>query len=145
MAICIEKSIKFNSINLSEIKDLCREFDINICAIKFCFGNKIGHLVTIYFPPNNNIFRHMNNFWHIILQHLSALPNLILCGDFNSKHSAWCKNTINYKNSGFLLYDAIVQTDLVLINDGSPTWISSDHSSFSSIDLNFSKINFNFS
>lgn len=62
---------------------------------------------------------------------ISTSPSLIT-GDFNSWHSSW--GSIKNNKRGKIVNKFITQSNLILLNDGSPTHYST-HNTFSHIDL----------
>lgn len=99
---------------------------IEICAVHLNVNNVT--IASIYKPPNVIATK---RDWDNIFSQFSA-PT-IFCGDFNAHHSLWgcCSNN----NQGNRLVDAIDGTNLVVLNDGNPTRVTSPFQLPSAVDL----------
>jgi hypothetical protein len=72
-----------------------------------------------------------------ILNIINQLPKpYLLAGDFNAHHPTWGSTPTNEK--GKIIEDIILHEDIVILNTGDPTHFSTQHGSFSAIDLSFS-------
>ena len=84
---------------------------------------------SIYLPPNDNFT--LNQLKNIIYQ----LPEpYIILGDFNAHSPIWEKREQN-DSRGKIIEDLIIQTNLCILNDLSPTYISPATLKTSSVDL----------
>lgn len=84
-------------------------------------------LSSYYNPPNTKIDLNFFNYIFNISEYS------LLIGDLNSHHQLWNSKLTNI--SGRLLYDCLLEKDLVLLNDDSPTYWPVHNLSSSTIDL----------
>ncbi|XP_032684357.1 uncharacterized protein LOC116850308 [Odontomachus brunneus] len=134
-AILIEKSIDFTVIKPPILNDICSNFKMDYNIIKVRWANKNGYICVIYNPPNTFLEVNDRNPWPKLFEYLASLGEIVICGDLNGKHSLWCANSQVPNTNGTLILDAVQNTNLVVLNDDSPTWTSSDGSIQSALDL----------
>ena len=118
IAILIKKSLKHTCIHISS--------NISILAIKINIGFEFV-LLNIYIPPCQSFSSSEINQ---ILSQFSC--PIVLVGDLNSWSPLWGSPTINTR--GKILEDVILSTNLVVLNDGSPTHFTT-HSTFTHVDI----------
>ena len=88
--------------------------DIEYIHIEFIRNNKYFNLVNIY-NPGTKINKEEYN-------HLFAIKNVIICGDFNSKNTLWGSDSTDF--NGKVIQELLDENDLYLLNDGTGTHIS---------------------
>lgn len=123
VAILVENSIYANQINLNS--------DIEAIAITTIVPNinKVT-LCNIYLPPNYNF---TNDQLESLIQQLPR--PFILLGDFNSHNTLWGSTGTNSRGRKI---ETLINDNLTLLNDGSPTHFCANSGNFSAIDLCFS-------
>ncbi|CAD7004082.1 unnamed protein product [Ceratitis capitata] len=109
-------------------KRLDTRSNISAIAVEMNIGFKIT-VISLYIPPSQNftstdILSTLNNI---------STP-LILMGDFNSWSSLWGSTTGNSR--GKAVEDALLASNLIILNDGSPTHFST-HQTFTNVDISF--------
>jgi len=87
-----------------------------------------------------NVYRHPNSFtpfsfFRNLFSFISTYKYAILLGDFNAHHTAWDDGRQN--RSGEYIYRNLETFGVVIMNDGSSTYISPPGASSSVIDLTF--------
>ncbi|XP_073979064.1 uncharacterized protein [Rhodnius prolixus] len=98
-----------------------------ICAVKIAIPNQIT-VCCIYLPPSLTIDETQ------FKRFLQGLPRpLLIVGDFNAHHIVWGGD--NTDTRGRILFECLDENDLVTLNTGRPTYVSSSFGTFSSIDL----------
>lgn len=96
-------------------------------AVEIYFPFK--HIVcNVYFPGNEPIDEH--DLDELIGQ---LGNNFILIGDFNAHNTLWGSRTTNSR--GKLFEDFVERNNLIILNNGQPTFMSHAYGTFSSIDL----------
>uniref|UniRef100_T1I8R4 Endo/exonuclease/phosphatase domain-containing protein n=1 Tax=Rhodnius prolixus TaxID=13249 RepID=T1I8R4_RHOPR len=115
---------------------ICQKILINsnfqTVIVKVCLLHPIT-VCSIYIPPRQNInLEEMNSF----LRQIQG-PTLLL-GDFNAHHIVWGSEVT--ESRGRELLDAIEEQNLILLNDGSKTFLSSSFGTMSAIDLSISSV-----
>ena len=119
-AILIHNSIQHQQILLNG--------DLDATAVQLQSTIKFT-TISIYIPPHFT-FNTIN-----LEQTISSINTpSIITGDFNSWHQTWGSNKNNKK--GQILNDFINANELTLLNDGSPTHLST-HNTFTHVDLTF--------
>lgn len=87
-------------------------------------------IVSIYVPPNTtdqDIIAALDN----IVKNTD--PPFVIGGDFNAAHEVW--GSTKTTKRGCILLEWFVRHELLVINTGEPTFISSVHGTTSAIDL----------
>jgi len=87
-----------------------------------------------------NMYRHPNSstpfsFFRSLFSFISTHKYAILLGDFNSHHSTWDDGRQN--RSGEYIFRNLETFNVVILNDGTNTYISPPGASSSTIDLTF--------
>lgn len=125
VAILVKSGVRFEEVK--SIKPV--EFlSFTAVSLKLKNGSFI-HLVSVYVRPKVSISVQQWN------QFIQSIPRpFILAGDFNAHHSCWgCEITDGY---GARLLEAMNDSQLIYLNDGSPTLVKSVFSlNESAIDL----------
>lgn len=118
VATCIKKNIIFTNIKNSDNNNIqyiiTQISDINI--------------INIYSNSNLNI---TNDVLEEIYSHINNKS--ILMGDLNSHHPIWDEVPMN--RGGGILSDFVLNRDLVILNDGTPTMLQAPQNRNSAIDL----------
>lgn len=97
-------------------------------AIQATIHNVTLTICSVYIPPTVQTDYH---FFHSLIQ---QLPNpFILCGDFNAKHQLWGSPIADRR--GRTLEDIIINHNLHVLNDGSPTHLHEYNGTLSHIDI----------
>ena len=91
-------------------------------------GNKKYNFYSLYKPPQVEI---SSSNWQLFLQSLER--PFVLCGDFNAHHISWGSSITD--RHGSKLLQAIEEEQLVIMNDDSPTRLTSPNTTNSVIDL----------
>ena len=109
-------------------------FDMKDCldtlaiSIPTDFGNLL--LMNVHRNPRSTPGR-IN--WSDFLHSTADFPCSIICGDLHSHHQSWgCPIACT---SGLALYDAILDSDLIIINKGNPTLFFPPGQNKSAIDV----------
>lgn len=121
LAVAIKHGISVDNLDLN-LNWL--PVEIQIIAVKV----KKLTILSMYCPPNSKITSHM---WFQILNKVE--PPYIILGDLNANNVLWGSGKNN--PNGKILASVLRQTDLVLLNDGSPTRISNPLQNKSAVDL----------
>lgn len=101
--------------------------NIEITAARIIINHTQWTICSIYLPDPHIPARELQEI-------LSKLPKpLLAMGDFNSHHTYWGSPSSDTR--GRTMLKIINNTDLFILNDGSPTFLSGAHKSFTHIDL----------
>lgn len=113
VAILIRNKYTFNQIsNIHSIDNM------DVVAAKVVLNNKLKiNIVSVYNPPKNVINQ---NHWEKFISNFD-FP-LILAGDVNAHHYQWGCNFCD--KTGKELLSALENSELVLLNDGTPTYVN---------------------
>ena len=105
--------------------------EINAVAAEVIINNKPILIASVYIPPDRHSF-HSENLRTLINKLLRRGP-LLLMGDLNAHHQLWgCENNSARGSE----VDAIFNDfELICLNDGSHTFLSSSNGTRSAIDL----------
>ena len=111
VCIYIQNHIPFRTINVNS------NFDIQAIEIKTM--QSFITIINFYAPPHVSL--------PDFLDDLDTLSNsiatsYILCGDINAHHPLWQHNIILPDHKGQLFLDFLTNPNLVIVNDGSPTF-----------------------
>ena len=97
-------------------------------ACKVKFNNTYLTICSIYCPPDNLVI------YDELFAFQNCLPNNhLILGDFNAHHILWGSQRVD--DRGEQVVKLINDTDLVFLNDGSPTRIDDNTGNLSCIDL----------
>lgn len=133
VAIAIRKSLKYRVLTLTDA--LWKIADFEIVAVEiFLGGDKKLIVVSVYRAPN---FRTGISVWNVLFKELSELSknnHIFLGGDFNAQSPVWGSNSWN--SSGRALNDCLVDFNMIILNNGSPTYICPNRN-FNVLDLTF--------
>ena len=105
--------------------------EINAVAAEVIINNKPILIASVYIPPDRHSF-HSENLRTLINKLLRGGP-LLLMGDLNAHHQLWgCENNSARGSE----VDAIFNDfELICLNDGNHTFLSSSNGTRSAIDL----------
>ena len=106
-----------------------RNTNLEICAIQVYKGNLNLTIVNLYLPPsreNNDIKSELDN----IINQISG--QYIISMDSNAHHPAWGSDRPDRR--GEIIEDWINENDLIILNDGSPTY-ETHNGNYTHIDL----------
>uniref|UniRef100_W8C2B6 RNA-directed DNA polymerase from mobile element jockey n=1 Tax=Ceratitis capitata TaxID=7213 RepID=W8C2B6_CERCA len=120
-AILIHKSLQFSNLSVTSNK-----FDVSAINIE---STKTLTIFSVYISPNKTF-----NLNDLSILHSPNNYETIITGDFNSWNQKW-GSTVN-NNRGNTLLKFLDQSDLVLLNDNSPTHFTT-HNTFTHIDISF--------
>lgn len=131
VAILLKNNIKMERVSVPEMNS------IEAVAVKLKKEN--CHLISIYVRhncPRNALKRDFETLFSFC----DGLENVMLGGDWNSWHTAWgCEEENAY---GDILFDFILDSRFILLNDGSKTRINKRNLSRSTaIDLTMTSAN----
>nr|CAI5855211.1 unnamed protein product [Callosobruchus analis] len=122
--ILIKNNIRFQEVTLNNIPD-----SIQACAVNISIKHRSLTLLSVYCPPSirtsSQIFLNIFN---------NCTCPTIIGGDFSGHHNLWSSYKIN--SPGSQIVNALNQSYLVLLNDGSATKISRSGQN-SAVDLSF--------
>lgn len=124
----IRDTICFNKINISHIS----QASIELGGITVTCNPQNITIINLYRHPGQHTPRKL---LHKIFSLQDKYKNLIVLGDFNAHHTLW--NNHHTDRVGEDLLSASELTDMVLLNDDTPTRISTPHNNNSTIDLVF--------
>ncbi len=122
VALLIHKNHYCSKINLN-----VRNFQAVAVRVSDLAGRTIS-VCSVYLPPNNNISD--ADFDNFVLQ----LPKpFIILGDFNAHSPLW--GDARQDHRGLAIEKSITNNNLILLNSGTKTFLSSSYQTFSAIDL----------
>ena len=78
--IYVLNGLKFTNVDL---KDLCKEKDIEVCAVKINVNSKIMCVITLYRAPSGDFAYILLRLDNVLKFLFSSSTCLILCGDLN--------------------------------------------------------------
>lgn len=113
-------------------KILFTDDDILSIAVEILRNSKLT-IINTYIPPNKQF-----STTHILEILNKAVGSMLWLGDVNSWSPIWGSPFAN--DRGTKIEDALLSTDLVALNDGSPTHFST-HQSFTHVDITTCKAN----
>lgn len=129
-AICIKKSIVARRVAFASSLDIIIVKTINL--------NPNIVFVSVYFPPSLSTHICANEVLRL-LSFLDGMPNVIIGGDFNARHSCWGDSFDSPR--GCKLSEILSLSDFVCLNDGSITFIPHlDRNNGSVLDLTFARL-----
>ena len=132
VAILVRRGIPFTPDSLPPITST-NSVILSASAIKTDIPLRSTIIGIVYIPPDARI--PTSEFESFI----NNLPkSLILIGDFNAKSSAWYCQSNN--NLGKHLLTATQDSDLILLNDNTPTHFDSRHWTENVLDLAFASL-----
>lgn len=123
-AILVRNGIRYVQYPL----DLSSMNNIEACAIQMEWQDKPLIIISIYIPPQVKISK--NNMVKFLSQ---FKDNIILGGDFNAHHTNWGNDYICEK--GAAVYEATLQSNYVILNDGTSTYSPHWKCVLSAIDI----------
>jgi len=111
VGILIHNSIQNEEVNLNN--------DFESVGVIIHSKQKL-RLISTYIAPNKNFeLRNLENMYG------NPNENTIIAGDFNSWHQSW--GSPNNNRKGCTIFKYISQSNLITLNDGSPTHFSTHH------------------
>lgn len=141
IAIMVKRDLRFTHINDDRIKYICDNNDIEIILDKIWIErNSHIFICSIYSPPrfDGNHLPTNHRTWKEIFSYLSNFDPIIIESDINGKSTLWSNDIQRPDAEGLKLESAIANNNLICLNNGNPTWTSSDLSSTSSLDITMS-------
>ena len=126
LIIAIREDIPFTQTTIYEVPHFLETLAISIPSN---WGELL--IITLYRnprTPNNSI--NWNTFFDSFSSHF---PSIIIGGDFNCHHQSW--GWVHSSPCGNKLLDAIENSTLSILNDGSPTRFTRPSEAKSAIDL----------
>jgi len=127
LCLLIRKDFRFSTVDLSHLSHLSVEFQ---AIFLHCSLDSPVLILNFYRHPNSKT---PSIFYNNLFSAISAYKYLLILGDFNAHHQAWGDSRVNGQG------DVIVRTceahDLIILNDGLCTFISSTGHASSTIDL----------
>ena len=124
-ATYISNRLQADSLPALQTKTTSRFFS---SAVKIRTLGKDINLLNIYYPDSCRKERDLD--W---LQELKTDTSWIIGGDFNTSHCQW--DTGQKENNGQQLANAIAESNLTILNDGSFTRLGQKHQRNTAIDL----------
>lgn len=133
LCIFIRKNIMFKVIDsFIDIPDVLENKNILL------FPESVNPILisSIYRPPHDNFD---NNLWNLLFQKLHNFTSVsgiktVLLGDFNCHHYIWELQASN-DNIGSKLHEQIEDSNLILLNNGSRTYLNNNLNKVSAVDL----------
>ena len=126
IAIAIKSNIPFRNVNTIHKK--IPALDTLAITINTPSGELL--IINIYKTPSYSM---STNDWKALFDSTDAYPNILISGDFNCHHPDWgCMNACPSGNS---LVTAIEDTELLTLNDGTPTFVTRPNQNPSAIDI----------
>lgn len=124
VAILIKRGLKYQR---SECLS-CAPPGLECCAIDIFLDGKKTSIIFCYRPPGNTI---STQAW---IRFLTSFDNdFIIGGDFNAHHFAW--GDTKCCSEGSHLFDALLQSEAIVVNQGQPTYLNVFRNCQSAIDL----------
>lgn len=131
VAIFIRNGLKYMS---KDIKYQC-DNKLEVCAIDLFTNKGIISFVSCYRPPQSNI---KAKEWEKFFDQFSN-RSAFVGGDFNAHNSLW--GDLTNCSNGFHLELALLETDLLVLNNGVPTYINPALNKESVLDLSMISTN----
>lgn len=128
--LLVRKEISFHITNSFTHMVNNLQIDVASITVQTFFGKT--QITTLYAPPGGDI---PPNEWKTIFGFLPNQVNHIFCGDFNAHHTSWGNKSTNLR--GFSLETFILDSDLFVTNDSTPTRFRDANVTGSNLDLNF--------
>lgn len=137
VAILIKKKLRLSIIKNNSLDNICNANHIELLLGKvWLSSNKSLYVCSIYSPPRGSNLRFTDPFaWSSALQLFESYNPILIGGDFNGKSHLWSSNISTPDTEGHKIEDAISLANFVCLNNGTDTWISSDLSSSSALDI----------
>ena len=104
---------------------------LNVVAVEVILNGKKINIVSLYIPPGEDNFS-ISDVRSLFVEVLAHGP-FVLLGDLNAHHPLW--GSSHESGRGTEIDALLTDFNLVCLNDGSPTYLSSTYRTFSSIDL----------
>ena len=123
VALYISDSLVHRSLALSTY--------LNAVAVEVMLNGKKINIVSLYIPPGEDNFS-ISDVRSLFVEILAHGP-FVLLGDLNAHHPLW--GSTHESGRGTEIDALLTDFNLVCLNDGSPTYLSSTYRTFSSIDL----------
>lgn len=114
------KNITFDNTNLPNLAE--------ICGIEVIINKEPITIISLYRPPKMSI---AVNEWENFFNKFNG--NTIIGGDFNAHHSMWGSGKTD--TDGNVLVDALSNSNLVVINNGSATRMTPPGITKSAVDI----------
>jgi hypothetical protein len=80
VSIFVHVTLLFSNI---ELDGLCKDQDLEVCAVQLHFSSIIFHILCVYRPPTGNFSYFLSSLESILNQIYSITINVIICGDIN--------------------------------------------------------------
>ena len=123
--VILHRSLRSRSLQLKNTK--------NIQAVGRYVTDLDLAVVSIYASPGTSIGEFKEGMQEII-QAVSAIKNFVVGGDMNAHSRIW--DSYHADNKGEALYQIITNENIILMNDGQPTYIPAElNKRASTIDL----------
>nr|XP_029732734.1 uncharacterized protein LOC115268731 [Aedes albopictus] len=108
---------------------------VEVVGIKITKGFDPISLISVYVPPNSEICRDAIAKIRELFDQISNLEGEILVGgDFNGHHSTWDPSSPHCPK-GNVISAALQDSNLILLNDGSATCMTTSSYSSSAVDI----------
>lgn len=126
VAIAVAKHIKFHILENPDLENLCTRNSVEVVALQLLLpGSKSLYIFSLYSPPRNSANYTESNFWCNFFHICSNYELLVVCGDFNGKSPLWCSTPLLTNTEDKNIENAILNSDLTVLNDGSITFLRS--------------------
>lgn len=139
VAILSSRNFTTSAISCDPVLPLCRVHGVEIVAVSVNDTTKCN-VFSLYCPPGSKITE--SDFWSVLLSWFSSFSCCLVCGDFNAHSPLWGGTSVRSDPAGRLIESAIDTTNLICLNDGSPTWRSPSRGLQSSPDITLADATF---
>lgn len=118
-----------------EILDLGDFLPIEVVGIKIVKGFNPISLISVYVPPGHTLSGETKTKIQELFQVAEHIRGEVLIGgDFNGHHQSWDFTSANCPK-GILINNILDSSRFILLNDGSPTCLTTVHRNSTAIDL----------
>lgn len=114
--------------------DLNDLLPVEVVGVKIIKGFDPITLISVYVPPGQNLSGDIRTKIQEFFQTVEQLREVFIGGDFNGQHRSWDPTSMNCPK-GNLINSLLDPSRLVLLNDDSPTCLTTVNRSSSAIDL----------
>jgi len=127
LCILIRKDFRFSLLNLSNLSHPSTE---TLAVLIHCSLESPLLIINFYRHPNSKT---PSSFFSYLFSAISSYKYSLIVGDFNAHHHAWGDPRTD--GQGDAILRACDAHNLIIMNDGAPTFLSSSGNSTSTIDL----------
>lgn len=136
LAILIKDGIDFSLMHLGDLVHEGDDCGIDVVGVDIgltCNEKKMLSIVAVYASPKGNVDR--TEYWRKLLDLSVDNKCIAFLGDMSAHAPMWSLVGSRPNSCGRVLQNAILERDLVFVNDRIPTWWSADLLSESVLDF----------